>query len=110
MKLPNGDRAIVDVRKIEEYCLSDEHDDGKHKALRFRELMGVTRDNSELLIGLLHQAAAQGEATPGKSDRYGRRYVVDFSLQGPAGTATVRSAWIVLAGQTVPRLVTCYVL
>jgi len=110
MKLPNGDRAIVDERKIVDYCLSEEHDDGKHKARLFRELLGVTLDNAGLLIDALRDAAATGEALPGKLDRYGQRYVIDFALQGPGETATVRSAWIVLAGERFPRLVSCYIL
>lgn len=110
MKLPNGAQAMIDVRKIEDYCLSDEHDDGKHKARLFREVLGITQDNSQLLIDALAQAAADGEAEEGKLDNYGQRWVIDFEMQGPAGSATVRSAWIVLAGESVPRLVTCYIL
>jgi hypothetical protein len=37
--------------------------------------------------------------------------MIDFVLQGPnGGTATVRSAWIVLVSEDVPRLTSCYVL
>ena len=52
MKLPNGDRATVDIRKI--------------------------RD-------------------------------LEFAIHKGSVTAVVRSAWIVLAGEEVPRLVTCFV-
>jgi hypothetical protein len=110
MKLPNGDQAIIDVRKIEEYCLGTEHDDGKHKARLFREILGITVENSWLLLDALKEAGADGDATPGKVDRYGRRYVIDSAMHGPADTAALRSAWIVLTGETVPRLVTCYIL
>ncbi len=110
MKLPNGDQAIIEVRKIEEYCLSEQHDDGKHKARLFREILGITLENSQLLIDAVRQAAGVGDATQGKTDHYGRRYVIDFAMEGPTGTATVRSAWIILAGEGVPRLVTCYIL
>ena len=110
MQLPNGDRAIIDDRKIVDYCLSEEHDDGKHKAHLFRELLGITLENAELLLDALSEAAATGEAVPGKLDHYGQRYVVDFPLEGPGGAATVRSAWIVLSGDRFPRLVSCYIL
>ncbi|MBM4090001.1 MAG: hypothetical protein FJ276_11370 [Planctomycetes bacterium] len=110
MKLPDGNRAIIDERKIVEYCLSEEHDDGKHKARLFRELLAVTLDNAGLLIDALKEAAATQEAVVGKLDRYGQRYVIDFALDGPGGTATVRSAWIVLTGERFPRLVTCDIL
>jgi len=36
MKLPNGDRSTIEPRKVTEYCLSPEHDDGRHKANSFR--------------------------------------------------------------------------
>jgi hypothetical protein len=35
MKLPDGDKAIIDQRKIIDYSLSPDHDDGKHKARLF---------------------------------------------------------------------------
>jgi len=110
MKLPNGDRAIIDERKIVEYCLSEEHDDGKHKARLFRELLGITLQNASILFDALKEAAAQGQAVPERADRYGQRYRIDFPLRGPRGTAVIRSVWIVRTGETFPRLVTCYIL
>ncbi|MFH1923383.1 MAG: DUF6883 domain-containing protein [Planctomycetota bacterium] len=110
MRLPDGDRAIVDEQKIVGYCLSQDHDDGKHKARLFREVLGITLDNAGSLVDALKEAAATGEAMPGKLDHYGQRYVIDFRLQGPGGIAAVRSAWIVLATEQFPRLVSCYIL
>ncbi len=110
MNLPHGANAIIDQRKVVEYCLSEEHDDGKHKARLFREILGITLDNAQTLFEALKAAAASGEAVPAKQDRYGQRYVVDFTLEGPRGSATVKSVWIVLAGEQFPRLVSCYIL
>jgi hypothetical protein len=110
MRLPHGDNVIIDQRKITDYCLSPEHDDGKHKALLFRDLLGLTRDQAALLLDALREAAISGEAIPGRLDRYGQRYVIDFELVGPSGHATIRSAWIIRTGETTPRLVTCYIL
>lgn len=109
MTLPHGARALIDERKITEYCLSLDHDDGKHKALIFREVLGLTRDQAAVLIAALREAAASGEAVAGRSDRYGQRYTIDFELTGPTGQAMVRSARIIRTGETVPRLVTCYI-
>lgn len=36
MKLPNADRAVVDLRKLRDYCLSQEHPRGQHKARLFK--------------------------------------------------------------------------
>ena len=52
----------------------------------------------------------QGELRPAEADAYGRRFVLDFEIGTAAGSATIRSAWIVLAGEDVLRFVTCYVL
>ena len=110
MKLPNGDKAIIDPRKVTDYSLSPEHDDGKHKARLFQELLGISLENAHLLLDALKEVAIRGEANVGKQDRYGQRYVVDFSFAGPTGSAMIRSAWIIRAGENVPRLVTCYIL
>ena len=109
MKLPNGNRAIIDRRKITDYCLNLDHDDGRHKALLFQRLAGLNRHNAALLLDALRQAAASADAVTGNVDRYGRRYVIDFEFAGPGGTATIRSAWIVKVHEDVPRLVTCYI-
>ena len=109
MKLPNGNRAIVDRRKVTDYCLNLDHDDGSHKARLFQTLMGLNRGNSALLLDALSTAAATGDAVVGKRDEHGCRYVIDFECEGPRGTAMIRSAWIVRTGEEVPRLVTCYI-
>ena len=110
MRLPLGDRAIIDERKIVDYCLSNDHDDGKHKARLFREVLGITLDDADHLLRRLKEAAVAREAIPGKLDHFGQRYVIDFEVEGSRGNVNVRSAWIVLAGEEVPRLVTCYIL
>jgi hypothetical protein len=110
VKLPNGERAIIDRRKIVDYCLSAVHEDGQHKAHLFASILGVTVENADRLIDALIEAAAVREATVGKLDAYGQRYSIDFDFTGPAGAATIRSAWIVRSDETVPRLVTCYII
>jgi hypothetical protein len=110
MKLPHGNDAIIDQRKLTDYCLSPDHDDGKHKAQLFRDLLGLTREHAGMLLDTLRVAAVDGEAILGYADHYGQRYVIDFEFQGLAGQATIRSAWIIRTNETVPRLVTCYIL
>ena len=110
MKLPNGDQAIIDPRKVTDYCLSSEHEDGQHKAHLFQVILGLTIADADLLLDALRRAAAEGEAVLGKRDNYGQRYVIDFEFTGPAGTATIRSAWMIRPNETVPRQVTCFIL
>jgi hypothetical protein len=52
----------------------------------------------------------QDELRPAEADAYGQRYVLDVEIAAAGGSATIRSAWIVLAGEGVLRFVTCYVL
>jgi hypothetical protein len=109
MKLPHGDKVIIDQRKVVDYCLSPDHDDGKHKARLFENLLGLKREHAGWLLDALREAAVSGEAVLGRADRHGQRYVIDFELAGPTGRAMVRAAWIVRIGETTPRLVTCYI-
>jgi hypothetical protein len=109
MGLPNADRAQVDPRKLTDYCLSPEHPVGKHKAALFRAALGVTAADAGTLRDALLRAAATGEAVTCRADEFGQRYVIDFEMTTPAGTATVRSAWIVGPGEDHLRLTTCYI-
>lgn len=110
MKLPNGERAVIDPRKLLGYSLDPEHDEGQHKAHLFESLLGVTRQNAELLHEAVEKAAVSGDAAIGKLDKYGQRYAIDFAFTGPGGTRTIRTAWIVRTDEDFPRLVTCFIL
>jgi hypothetical protein len=110
VKLPNADRAFVDVAKLREYCLSPTHPIGKHKARVFASVLGLTDTDAEELRVALLEAARTMDALPGEQDEYGQRYTLDLILAGPAGQATVRSTWIVRAGEEFARLTSCYVL
>ena len=109
MYLPNADRAVVDIVKLRDYCLSATHPRGRHKARVFATALGLTDADATVLQAALLQAVLVTEAVPALADQYGQRYVVDFSMHGPAGQAMVRSSWMVRTGETVPRLVTCFV-
>lgn len=109
MKLPNGDRAMVDPGKIGDYCLNPAHPEGRHKARVFAETVGLVREDSPILIGALRLAARHEDVEEGVVDHYGHRYTLDFDFDGPTGSRTIRSVWIVRAGEDAPRLVTCYV-
>jgi hypothetical protein len=53
MKVPNSDRAIVDIRKLTDYCLNYEHPRGRHKARVFQSALGLTAVNSAEIRDLL---------------------------------------------------------
>lgn len=110
MKLPNGEAAIVDIRKIREYCLSKEHPRGRHKARVFELALGMKDEHSEELRDSLKEAAMKEDATLGVSDRYGTRYIIDLDLERGGRRARIRSCWIVLRDENQPRFVTSFVL
>ena len=109
MKLPGADRAVAELTKLRDYCLNPRHPRGRHKARVFADKLGLTAEHAELLQAALLTAAREREAIAGESDRFGRRFVVEFVMEGPGGSATVRSAWIVRSREDFPRLASCYV-
>jgi hypothetical protein len=109
MKLPNGERAIVDIRKLQEYCLNAQHPRGRNKARVFASV-GIRQADADVLRTALVVAACNGEARLRVANPYGQRYIVDFDLVRQARTVKVRSTWIVRIGEDLPRLTTCYVL
>ena len=103
---------VVEIAKLRDYCLSDTHPRGRHKARVFRARLGLTAADAEWLRRALLDAAhdRQDDLLPTDADERGRRYLLDLEMTTAAGRATVRSAWIVVAGQDVLRLTSCYVL
>jgi hypothetical protein len=105
MKLPNAEQAIVDLRKLRQYCFNPEHPRGQHKARVFRRALGWTAGQAEAVrVKLLEAAVFLG------ADDYGQRYALDFRVQGTGEPVTIRSLWIIRYGESVPRFASCYVL
>ena len=109
MKLPHADQASVDIAKLRDYSLNPHHPEGKHKARVFASRLGFSASDAEKLRALIIDAISVEEAIAGEPDEHGQRYAVDFATQGLHGMVTIRTAWIVDRGETVPRLVSCYV-
>ncbi len=110
MKMPNGERAVIEVAKLRDYCWSRDHLRGRHKARVFAAALGLTAEHAEDLRAALLQAAPTEEATGTDQNEYGQRYLLDFIMTGPAGQAKVRSGWIIRRGEDFPRLTSCYLL
>lgn len=110
MKLPNIDRAVVDVRKLRDYCFSREHPRGRHKARVFQSALGWTAASADEVRLKLLEAVQREEASLLGSDDWGQRYALDFIEHGPAGPVTVRSLWVVRRLEDFPRFASCYIL
>ena len=108
MPIPHAERAIVDIRKLRDYCLNPMHDEGQHKARLFATTLGMTAEDAEDLQALLLQAVKTSDAQIGRRDVYGQRYTVDFLLAWREKQAIIRSGWIIEQASDIPRLTTCY--
>ena len=108
MKLPNGEHAIIDERKVREYLLSPSHPVGRFK-LKFFAGIGFGPDSWRRFIVALAELAEKGEARIAEEGEFGRKYSVSGGLVGPRGrTVSVVSIWICEPGSDKPRLVTVY--
>jgi hypothetical protein len=108
--LPNGNRAVLDLRKIEDYCLNPFHPSGRHKARVFRNALGIGRNDSRWLQATFLASAREDEAIRLAEDSIGQRWRIDIAVARQDRNAVVRTIWIVRAGEDVPRFVTCWVL
>ena len=114
MKLPNAERAVVDIEKLRDYSLNPNHPEGKHKARVFLNKLGLKANYAERLRKLILEAILTTEAKAQQATPYGERFVVDIPVQWKEGYvvpfATIRSAWIIRNNEDFPRLTTCYIL
>ena len=108
MKIPNADRAIVDIRKLRDYCLNPTHDEGKHKTRLFKAALSMTAKDAEDLREALMRAVKTHDAKLGLRDEYGQRYILDFQLEWYGKQAVIRNGWIIEHGTEIPQLTTCY--
>lgn len=110
MKLPHFERAVVEIEKLQDYCLNVEHSKGKHKARVFASALSLTTEHAEELRNILFIAAQTYDATPTKQNEYGQSYIIDFTITRSDKQALIRSSWIIRTGEDFPRLTTCYVI
>ncbi|HEX8567582.1 MAG TPA: hypothetical protein VF648_18225 [Pyrinomonadaceae bacterium] len=107
--LPNADKAIVPIEKLRDYSLNSYHDRGKHKARVFASALGMMQTDAPRLRDMILQAVLTNEAVEIETNEHGTRHTMDFRALGLKGEITICTAWIIDAGEDVPRLVSCYV-
>jgi hypothetical protein len=107
MKLPNGDQAQIGD-KLERYVLNPQHPKGKDKATLFKNRLGITLENKEILENILLEVAINQEATVYKQDQYGTQYDIKFLMTTEVGTSLVISCWIIRTEEDFPRLTNAY--
>jgi hypothetical protein len=110
VQIPFAERAFIDMRKLEDYCLDPTHPVGRDKAVVFRSALGFTAADAPALRDLILRAASTEEARLGRLDEFGQRYVIDFQASTSFRSARLRAAWIIRSDEDFPRLTTCFVL
>ncbi len=108
MLIPNGELAVVDIRKLRDYCLNLNHDVGKHKARLFLSILGMNTDDAEELRDILLAVILTHEAGLQRQDEFGQRYTLDFPIEWQNKSTILRSGWIIETGSEIPKLTTCY--
>lgn len=110
MNIQNAEHAIVEIGKLRDYCLSETHPRGKHKAIVFASVLGITTTEAEYLRNAILSAILDNEVHPSEQDEYGQRYFMDFDMENKGRKAIVRTSWIIRTGEDFPRLTSCYIL
>lgn len=104
MKIPNPHRAFLG-EKLETYTLDQNHLVGKHKAILFKNRLGITLQNKEILEKALLKSVAENDAKLKNETEFGTNYEIIFEMRTPVGASFVKSHWIVRHGEDFPRLV-----
>jgi hypothetical protein len=108
MKIPNGNRAIIDDAKVRDYLLSPDHPIGRFKARVFASV-GYHRDNWQRLRDDLLALASTIDAKPIQTNAFGERWAGTGQLRGPNGTPLpVVTVWLIPSEGASPRLITAY--
>ena len=107
--LPNHQSAFIDDSKLVDYCLSESHDIGKHKAVVFKSLLGIAAADYLKLKSAILKGIAANECLPGFYSPHGKLYVVDFEMINFDRNAIVRTSWIIKNEEDFARLTSCYV-
>lgn len=108
-RLPNAELAYVPLEKLVNYALSKEHPVGKHKAMIFEAVLGITVNDAEFLRSLILEAVLVNDATLTRSDRFGSRFQMEFDVESYGRVARVVTAWIIETDEISPRMTTCYI-
>jgi hypothetical protein len=80
VRLPNADHALIEVEKLRDYLLHEDHPQNRGKARLFAAL-GYTRENWPLLEGDIRTQHLNQEAITVGPRPYGEYWKVEANLQ-----------------------------
>ncbi len=101
--------GIIDRRKFDEYLLSPDHRQGRHKQRLWQSVFGIGPGEGELLEQLIRDHVRRGVVVEKPPRVDSRRFEVKISnFEGPAGAGPVLTAWAAEHGAQRPHLVTAF--
>jgi hypothetical protein len=109
--LPNLEQAVIPLEKLRDYALNMDHPEGRHKAMVFKEVLGIERRHADVLGELLRLTLPSAPAQPGTGDQYGDYWTTYHGIIGlNAQQAIVTVGWIFKKQQgQAPQLISCYI-
>lgn len=106
MKIPRGDRAIIEQSKITEYLLNTEHERGGSKAKKLLRF-GYSSDSWQQLELDIRRFHLTADVSIVKKTPYGMRYEVRAVLLTPSNRQlSVKTVWQIDIGTDIPRFIT----
>ena len=108
MKLPNLERAAIDIAKLTGYVLNANHPEGRHKARVFLSALGIGANDARWFADAIRIAVGNADALLQADTEWGTIYRVDVEIKRTERCAMVRTAW--LCKQEETKLVTCFVI
>ncbi len=106
MKIPNGDRAIIESSKITEYLLNTDHRRGGTKAKLLIQF-GYSLENWQQLELDIRRFHLVVDVNVIKETIYGVRYEISANLLTPINRQLfVKTVWQIDKGTDFPRLIT----
>ena len=71
--------------------------------------MGYTKEDWEMFIEDIKRFHLPLDAEPVEENRYGQKYAITGPVEGPNGKKMrLKSVWIILRGDEVPRFIAIY--
>lgn len=108
MKLPDGERAIVDIRKLLDYCLNPQHPRGRNKARVFAAIGLHESDAEELRAAILSAGTLRRSWAPRASMGNATSLISTCSVTDERFEFAALGLWRPEGG--LPQLTSCYVL
>ena len=107
--LPNYQNAVVQNDKIYSYCLNINHERGRHKAQVFKQALGITVKDAELLKNSILDNLKNFKVTNKVENIFGTLFTIPMTITIFDKTAIITTAWFIKNNTNIPTLTTCFV-